>query len=183
MVTFAPGGGPATSLCVPQLPGCRFSLANKVQECMGLTFVLYRSFSSPSSQFSATPSCCCYCSCSVILGLTPNMRKNVRGINVIKKSQLRQLCRYSEYRLPLSDEIKNWSTFYPMQVCHRPRKEAGTILTSIKVTVYLQMGNFLQISIFRLNNNPNKISNVKKIDHWKRLNVGREMTVLSFGQM
>ena len=72
-------------------PGGRFSLANKVQECMGLTFVLYWSFSSPTYPFSATPSC--YCSCLV------NMRQNVNGIYVIKKSQL---CRHSEYscRLP-----------------------------------------------------------------------------------
>ena len=57
-------------------PGVRFSSANKVQECMGLTFVLYWNFLPPTYPFSATPSCC-YCSCLVILGLTPNMRKNV----------------------------------------------------------------------------------------------------------
>jgi len=32
----------------------------------------------------------------------------------------------------------------------------------IKVTVYLQMTNFLQISIFRLRNDPNEISKIKK---------------------
>ena len=47
-------------------PGVRFSLATKVQECMGLTFVLYWSFSSPTYPFSTTLSCGCYCSCFVI---------------------------------------------------------------------------------------------------------------------
>ena len=54
MVTVAPGGVPATFLytgvCTTLVyhPGGRFSLVNKVQECMGLTFALYWSFSSPT---------------------------------------------------------------------------------------------------------------------------------------
>ena len=42
-----------------------------------------------------------------------------------------------------------------------------------KATVYLQMDNFLQISIFGLSNDPNEISNVKKkslkkIKYWQK---------------
>ena len=44
---------------------------------------------------------------------------------------------------------------------------------AIKATVFLQMDNFLQISIFGLSNDPNEISNVKKkslkkIKYWQR---------------
>ena len=49
-----------------------------------------------------------------------------------------------------------------------------------KVTVYLQIDNFLQISFFWLNSNdPNEISNAKK-KSLNGLNIGREMAVLSF---
>ena len=74
MVTYSPWGSPS----YPPLywcmyhPGGMVSLANKIQGCMGLTFVLYWRFSSwsPTYPFSATPSYCCYCSCLVILGQT-----------------------------------------------------------------------------------------------------------------
>ena len=49
-----------------------------------------------------------------------------------------------------------------------------------KVTVYLQIDNFLKISFFWLNSNdPNEISNAKK-KSLNGLNIGREMAVLSF---
>ena len=87
MVTVAPGGVPATLLytgvCTTLVLGF-LKLTKSRPECMGLTFVLYWSFSSLTYPFSATPSCRCYCSCLIILGLTPNMRKNVNGIYVIK---------------------------------------------------------------------------------------------------
>ena len=51
-----------------------------------------------------------------------------------------------------------------------------------KVTVYLQIDNFLQISFFWLNSNePNEISNAKK-KSLNGLNIGREMAVLSFAR-
>ena len=52
-VTYCPWGSPS----YPPLYRCmyptggRFSSANKAQECMGLTFVLYWSFSSPTRPF------------------------------------------------------------------------------------------------------------------------------------
>ena len=53
-----------------------------------------------------------------------------------------------------------------------------------KVTVYLQIGNCLQISIFfGLINDPNEISNVEKKSLKKeRILIDREMAVLRYGR-